>query len=824
MLSAAVTATAAAAGSADAVAAAVDCVLAHRGGVPESRAATKFLNGLARAQGLHTTLAALGALQACCLEANAFHFGAVVSACGRDKQWPSALELLRIMEVGRIARDAVLCSGTISACCAAGGRWQLLHTLLRAMAADAVAMDTVAFNAAITACEKGGQWAAALALLCAMSATRIEPDTITHNAVISACEKCGVWSFALSLCASMLHQSIHQDTITYNAVISACENAAKWRVPFSLLDDMGQQRVHSDRISYSATSSACEKAGQWSWPLNMLTVMEEEKIEPEVITYTAIISGAEKAGHWRVSLESLFAMRMDGIPGDTIAGSAAVGAFAKGRQWTFAIRQLGSMRKERSAVAAACGAAISACETSAEWTIACVVLRSMREERANETTIACSAAVSACGRSGQWASALNILRTMTRLRIDPDTLTYNAAASACQRCRRWQLVLQLLTAMQAYELEADDVTCGTAVDALANARQQDLGMSMLLAWQDRGVAQSPCSLVWAFAKLSVRDAEILRAATQGMKFELQGSHPTPQVLSTFAWTSAALSLHDLNLAHEVAVRSLEQVEGFTLRELSILAWAFATQEIQHLELFRAIAGALAHVLCDLGPGDIGHVCLAIWALTFEGCLAAGLRALARAAVLAALHAAAPAAEEQGLPVMLAASPGPHGPCGPRIVLDLPDRFLVLKPPSWQVNVGEDEVAGLPLAAYVQSFLGRRRFPLARDAARQLGFLHRLDVPSSGVVLAAKTRGAYYDLKLLLSAGELERDYAVVCRGTQSTTRMGVSARVHPSDGMVCHEGRPSRTRLKLRGVLCAAARPPAFRPEGSSTQAGGSSA
>lgn len=48
-----------------------------------------------------------------------------------------------------------------------------------------------------------------------------------------------------------------------------------------------------------------------------------------------------------------------------------------------------------------------------------------------------------------------------------------------------------------------------------------------------------------------------------------------------------------------------------------------------------------------------------------------------------------------------------------------------------------------------------------------GFLHRLDVPNSGLLLLATSYAAYYDLQLQLAAGQLIRDYLVLVHGVAS---------------------------------------------------------
>lgn len=52
---------------------------------------------------------------------------------------------------------------------------------------------------------------------------------------------------------------------------------------------------------------------------------------------------------------------------------------------------------------------------------------------------------------------------------------------------------------------------------------------------------------------------------------------------------------------------------------------------------------------------------------------------------------------------------------------------------------------LKLSDYVQQQFGVRQFPILADEVHQHGYLHRLDLPSSGLVMTAKTYQAFYDL-------------------------------------------------------------------------------
>lgn len=138
---------------------------------------------------------------------------------------------------------------------------------------------------------------------------------------------------------------------------------------------------------------------------------------------------------------------------------------------------------------------------------------------------------------------------------------------------------------------------------------------------------------------------------------------------------------------------------------------------------------------------------------------------------------------------------------PHVELDLLDRLVILKPPGWEVDT-TDVGSARHLSQFLQSVLAR---PIAFDATHSYGFLHRLDTPSSGLILTAKTYEAFYDLKHQLSIGDLVRDYVVLCRGFIDPQRREIDARVYhwrhegnlPST--VSRKGKPSRTCLKVLG-------------------------
>ncbi len=67
------------------------------------------------------------------------------------------------------------------------------------------------------------------------------------------------------------------------------------------------------------------------------------------------------------------------------------------------------------------------------------------------------------------------------------------------------------------------------------------------------------------------------------------------------------------------------------------------------------------------------------------------------------------------------------------------------PPPWHLLGCPDARHHLKLSDYVQQQFAIRQFPILADEVHQHGFLHRLDLPSSGLVMTAKTYQAFYDL-------------------------------------------------------------------------------
>lgn len=110
---------------------------------------------------------------------------------------------------------------------------------------------------------------------------------------------------------------------------------------------------------------------------------------------------------------------------------------------------------------------------------------------------------------------------------------------------------------------------------------------------------------------------------------------------------------------------------------------------------------------------------------------------------------------------------------PRLLKLWSDRLVLHKPAGWQVD---DSCGPVFDPERLLSVFLKRLLPSLLSLRERRGFLHRLDVPTSGLILVATSQRAYYDLQLQLSSRRIRRDYVVLVHGI--TRRGRIDARVH----------------------------------------------
>ncbi|CAE7204751.1 rluD [Symbiodinium sp. CCMP2592] len=107
-----------------------------------------------------------------------------------------------------------------------------------------------------------------------------------------------------------------------------------------------------------------------------------------------------------------------------------------------------------------------------------------------------------------------------------------------------------------------------------------------------------------------------------------------------------------------------------------------------------------------------------------------------------------------------------------------------------------------------SIYASEKYPLLFSEVHQYGIIHRLDVPSSGLILVGKTFVGYFALRWQQDTYELGRHYLVLCHGHFTAGKHIINARIKtsktfPATSRVSAAGKPAWTQVE---ALCLLAR------------------
>ncbi|CAE8699965.1 unnamed protein product, partial [Polarella glacialis] len=733
----------------------------------EPKLATAVLSALSKHQLPEISTKVLRVMSAARVELNVYHCNAVLSACERSSRWQQALVLLLGMSRQALEADIISCNVAARAC-SRSDAWEIAVRLLDFAQTAALGPTVVTFSSVAASPPSLSTWAPWLRATWALRGlqeTMLQPDCQVLTAAVSACSSAGEWPRSLHMLSKMRRGSMAIPGPVLNCALAACATFGHWALALSMM--MASEIAAVDVRTLNVFMSACEKDGQWEAALAILSLMIKSIVEPSRVTYNTVITANARASRWQAALHGLGAeMPQSGLHPDEISQNAAMSACGKCGSWFRALDLLWKMP----------GAGLLA------------------------DAISYSTAISALGASGQqWQMALELLRLMPQARLLQDVVCQSAAATACEKARQWRVSAQLLLATS-NSLEGNPTAEGLSRQA------------------------------WCLSRLDgVEDESRLKATLLARSATPHLNRMRPQELAVLLRSFASMSVLDSTFVSEacrqvsVVLASWRLAAELPTRSLGDVAWALATLGAGDPQLFEAMQQELvkrcaAFRVKDDTPGTAcveftSAALLLLWACSFAGQL---MNSAAQCAQML-LHRIGRSLDQRASSAVIAScavvlplsGTPPDGDDGdlPSVVLELPDRLVLYKPPGWQVDDGQDDPRDKPerdrLSSFVHLLLPPQRWPIVDDVQHQRGFLHRLDVPSSGLVLVAKTHEAYYDLKLQLAMGSLVRDYVVLCHGWLSPGLSEVKARVHwwadgrQSLSSVAAAGRPARTLLKV---------------------------
>ncbi|CAE7266644.1 TGL5 [Symbiodinium natans] len=332
------------------------------------------------------------------------------------------------------------------------------------------------------------------------------------------------------------------------------------------------------------------------------------------------------------------------------------------------------------------------------------------------------------------------------------------------------------------------------------------------------------NLSYSLGRASVHFPETF-AAAMAREVEKQLEMFTAYDLAYIAWAFATSGTADADLFGKIARKSTKMLDDFTDQGFSDLVWSFAVTSVPSKELFLAAQTRLRQglemwqLMAD-SPQQLtehaDHLRRLLWAMDFSECLTDLTRARAREAF--------PSLGEEldaqlGSCISAGLGPTPQSSltlAEPGVVLEAAGFVVIQKPPGWQVDT-EDSldadsemfqgIAGtsehrLLLSTFLQAFFKHRRHPILLDAGHSRGFLHRLDIPSSGLLTCATSFKTFWDLQQQLVTGHFAREYASLCYGWTPVELQSIGARVFwnrrvSALSQVGSQGKASITDLKV---------------------------
>jgi len=316
---------------------------------------------------------------------------------------------------------------------------------------------------------------------------------------------------------------------------------------------------------------------------------------------------------------------------------------------------------------------------------------------------------------------------------------------------------------------------------------------------------------WALAVVMIRDLPLLQALSHqalSRRWEMQ-----PQNLSNTAWAFSTLRVVDLPLVGAISEVAVQAISEFDLQALANILWSYASLCLRDFPIVASLqqtavstAALVATVLegqrpsCHEAARYSNHLCQLVWGFSFMGKLEEELATSLKGLMLNFARRL-DEGELQGRQTETAktATGEPSKSEEPSLILKLRGISVVLKPPHWEVDAkGQLCKSGLHLSRYMQdSHLPSS--PVQYLPEFEYGFVHRLDVPSSGLILAGTSFEGYALLQWQMHTYTISREYAVLLRGPVPGDLRIINDPVQdflPGRSFVDENGQPAETHIK----------------------------
>eukprot|EP00438_Fugacium_kawagutii_P031314 Skav215338 [mRNA] locus=scaffold1391:212065:214773:- [translate_table: standard] len=755
-------------------------------------------------------------------------FNSAVTALDRSQQWERALHLFGEVFSRRssIEPDVVSINAALSACASQeNGLWQAALNLISGMPAARISIDQVTHNSGITACVKGTAWQIVLHLAGRGSGVggNIRPDAITYATTTSACDRSTRWQHAFWLedrCRHCGVTSSSAKSLSYSttACVGASSRAGRWENALDFLRLSLQSKAEPSIISCSALCAGDGRrwhlalylasglgldstfyneilgASDWANAVVLLDQMQttgptRPSLQMNAVSCSAAMGSCQRWEHWQECLQLFLVQQLVGINCNLSSFTVPSLAMSKRSKWGALALLLQSVRDQRLEVDSASNlAALLAsdwqrsvslfCQSresvtglsdfqnsqffdnyaEAEWCSASLLLSDLEATRLEGTEMLFSLASAIC-RKGNWVKALQISRDLSHLGVPYSSRRAPVLNSFCA-------AVQWPNAVAALQGEPGLLDYDVLVMLCWKCEENVIAAKLL---NDSRGLRSPVSFLWGLSVLHEPDPKAIHSACVDVWVAMkETTRPSDFDLITSWRASAALGAYNVKFHQFLAEHVLNRLGGLPLEELSFAVQGAASTTAP-ASFFCSVQDRVLEILggdLDLSFYKDGQELLSvIFACKIAGEEVSFVKSSFLKAVRDALHH-----QGQQLDKQAGTSHRAHHQVDDfEVQLDRPvvmvtggaDRPVLVKPPGWEVY--NERVQSCP---QLLSFVRRTwpGSPIQQDVGHNFGFLHRLDVPSSGLILLARSYEAFYDLQLQLCSGLMLRDYTVLCHG------------------------------------------------------------
>ena len=150
------------------------------------------------------------------LPADRVGVASALTACGRSRQWPTALQLLKT------APDADVTLYNAALAVLRGDQWRWCLLLLQQMRQQALRPDQVTWNALLAAYTSSKQWERGLLLLAELRSS-CRADVVSTSTCLTSLPQ-HAWPLVLEL----LHQAPSKDPVLCSSAMSRLSKSSQW--------------------------------------------------------------------------------------------------------------------------------------------------------------------------------------------------------------------------------------------------------------------------------------------------------------------------------------------------------------------------------------------------------------------------------------------------------------------------------------------------------------------------------------------------------------------------------------------------------------------